>query len=93
MPYTIKYIAKTVIESGYSPIEISEILRTEVFPVVESNLRHPAGECWGFKLDWLEETILGTGKRQTAEQQSSTAQFIREDSSKVCVYLPAGFAK
>jgi hypothetical protein len=91
MPYTSKYIAKTLIESGYSPTEISEILWSEVFPVVECNLRHPAGVCWGFKLDWLQEAILGTGQRQTAEQQSSTAQFIRQEWSKVCVYLPADF--
>ena len=38
-----RYIARTVIESGYGPAEIRGILWDEVFPVLELNLRHPAG--------------------------------------------------
>jgi hypothetical protein len=81
-------IARTVIASGYSPAEIRSILWDEVFPVIEFNLRHPAGVWDGFPIEWLEEGILGSGERQTPEQQPGTARIVCEAWSEVLRYLP-----
>jgi hypothetical protein len=86
-----RFIAKTVVESRYRPAEIRSILWDEVFPVIEFNLRHPAGVWEGFRVEWLEARILGSGERQTAEQQPGTARIVREAWSKVCRYLPSEY--
>ena len=86
-----RLIARTVIESGYSPGEIGSILWDEVFPVIEFNLRHPAGVWDGFRVEWLEERILGGGERQTAQQQPGTARIVQEAWSEVCRYLPSEY--
>ncbi len=86
-----RFIARTVIESGYSPAKIRYILWDEVFPVIEFNLRHPAGVWDGFMVEWLEEKILGPGERQTAEQQPVTAKIVREAWGEVCRNLPSEY--
>jgi hypothetical protein len=86
-----RFIARKVVESGYNPEEIRNILWDEVFPVIEFNLRHPAGVWDGFRVEWLEEKILGPGGRQTAAQQPGTARIIREAWSEVCRYLPSEY--
>src|SRR5437762_2719808 len=83
-----RFIARTVVDSGYSPAEIRSILWDEVFPVIEFNLRHPAGVWEGFQMEWLEEKILGADERQTAQQQPVTARIVQEAWSEVCRYLP-----
>lgn len=45
---TYDYIARVVLETNYSPKEIHSILRNEVFPVLEANLRSVAGEWAGW---------------------------------------------
>src|SRR5690242_10466335 len=86
-----RFIARTIIESGYSPAEIRTILWDEVFPVIEFNLRHPAGVWEGFRVEWLEEKILGGGERQTAAQQPGTAKIVREAWAELCRYLPSEY--
>ena len=86
-----RFIAQRIIESGYTPAEVRRILWAEVFPVIEFNLRHPAGVWEGFRGDWLQETILGAGEKQTAAQQPGTATIVREPWSEVCRYLPGEF--
>jgi hypothetical protein len=54
----LTWIGKQVIASGYSPAEVQSILWNEVFPVLEANLRSPAGVWEGYELDWLEKQIL-----------------------------------
>lgn len=84
-------IARTVINSGYSPADIRGILWDEVFPVIEFNLRHPAGVWEGFPVEWLEEKILDPGGPQTPEQQPETAKIVREAWSEVRRYLPSEY--
>jgi hypothetical protein len=86
-----RFIARTIIESGYSPAQVRSILWEEVFLVIEFNLRHPAGVWEGFRVEWLEEKILGPGERQTAEQQPGTAKIVREAWTEVCRYLPSEY--
>src|SRR5215470_14456729 len=83
-----RFIARRAIASGYAPEELHYILWEEVFPVVEWNLRHPVGEWAGFRIEWLEERILGTGPKQTAEQQPEIAKWIREAWDEVCRCFP-----
>jgi hypothetical protein len=45
----------------------------------------------GFRIEWLEEQILGTRDRQTAERQPATAGIVSEAWGEVCQYLPAEF--
>jgi hypothetical protein len=86
-----RFIARAVIESKYSPAEIRSILWDEVFPIIEFNLRHPAGVWEGFRVEWLEEKILGSGERETAAQQPETARIIRESWTEVCRHLPSEY--
>jgi hypothetical protein len=83
-----RFIARSIIESGYTREELHHILWEEVFPVIEWNLRNPAGVWAGFDLGWLQERILGSAPRQTAEEQPTVAQMIREAWGDVCRYLP-----
>jgi hypothetical protein len=66
-------------------------LWNEVFPVLEFNLRHPAGVWEGLRVEWLEEKILSPGERQTAEQQPGTSRMVRDAWSEVCRYLPSEY--
>jgi mRNA interferase MazF len=86
-----RFIARRIIESGYTPAEVHSILWGEVFPVIEFNLRHPAGVWEGFRGDWLQEQILDSGKKQTAAQQPGTARIVSEAWIEVCLYLPVEF--
>jgi hypothetical protein len=84
-------IARHIMESGYRPEELLEILWDEVFPVVEWNLRHPAGVWSGFRADWLQDAILNPAGRQTPDQQPATARIVREAWAEVCRYLPGEY--
>jgi len=85
-----RFIARAVIESKYSPGEIRSILWDEVFPVVEFNLRHPAGVWEGFRVSVGGENSR-SGERQTAAQQPGTAKIIREAWTEVCRHLPSEY--
>lgn len=86
--YNYEYVAKRVAESGYSLPLVGAILWDEVFPVVEWNLRHPAGEWTPFNLDWLEKQIRNTESKESAATQPGTAAIVREAWVEVCRYLP-----
>jgi len=76
-----KHIAKTIVESAYTPAEVHAILWDEVFPVIEWNLRNPCGVWEGFRGEYLEERILTATDRQSASQQPITARIVRQACS------------
>lgn len=86
-----RWIAESVLKSGYSPLEVRAILWYEVFPRIEVNLRHPAGEWIGFRADWLQEVILSPPNKNTATEQPQTAAIIRDTWVNVCRFLPEEF--
>jgi hypothetical protein len=86
-----RHVARAVVASGFTPAEVRRILWEEVFPVLEFNLRHPAGEWVGFRGEWLQALILGRGERQTADQQPGTAGAVRAAWAEVCWFLPEEF--
>ena len=45
---TFDYVARVVLDTGYSPQEIHSILWGEVFPALEGNLKSIAGEWAGW---------------------------------------------
>ena len=51
-------IATVLWSSEYSEVELNEILRKEVAPVVRANLSSAAGTWEGFDQEWLEAEIL-----------------------------------
>src|SRR5215207_1767739 len=51
-------IADVLAASGYSRIELDEILWRELCPVLGWNLAPVAGEWAGFDMKWVEERIL-----------------------------------
>lgn len=83
-----QWIAKVVTESGYSPTEIRRILWEEVFHVLESNLRDPAGVNWGYPHDWLEKNLKVSEGRVCPTPGGYPASAIREEWAKVCTFLP-----
>ncbi len=59
-----RYLARVLASSPYSLLELSEILSSEVHPVVHWNLRCVAGAWSGFDPEWLEEQILDNLQRK-----------------------------
>lgn len=51
-------IADVLASSGYADEELDRILWQELCPVLEVNLRNPAGEWTGFDMQHVEERIL-----------------------------------
>jgi hypothetical protein len=89
--WDFKSIANVVLSSGDEPADLRAILWKEVFPAIESNLRHPAGEWVGFSGEQLEKLILGPSPKQSPEQQPGTAQIIRKTWADVCQFLPGNY--
>ncbi|RKR14248.1 hypothetical protein CLV91_0323 [Maribacter vaceletii] len=58
--YTLKSIAKKIIESPYSLKKVKEINTYELFPVLHYNLLSGAGVWTGFDEDWLINSILNS---------------------------------
>ncbi len=54
---TYRHIARKINESPFSLEEVKEIDRTEVFPVLYSNLLSVAGVWGGFQEEWLVSAI------------------------------------
>jgi hypothetical protein len=86
-----RLVASRVLESGYNPDEVRAILWLEVFPAIECNLRHPAGEWVGFSADTMEKLILGDSPKKTASEQPRTAAIIQEAWVEVCRHLPQNY--
>ena len=55
----MRWLGRTLRESGYTLPELEHILRTEVAPIVGGNLLSVVGVWSGFDLNWLEAQILG----------------------------------
>lgn len=54
---TFDYIARVIVDTGYSRAKTENILWGEVYPVLEANLRSIAGEWAGWSDDWLLEHL------------------------------------
>jgi hypothetical protein len=88
---TFAYIARVVIETGYSAKQVHDILWGEVFPVLESNLRSIAGEWAGWPDDWLLEH-LRVGERRVNKRRGAIAKQIIRCWDLVASRLPPEFA-
>ena len=92
-----RHIAQTIIASGYTPSEVQSILWEEVYPVVECNLRSPAGEWGGFDPDWLQQQILSGLHRRTLPMRMagalpySPARMVRKEWEELLPFLPEHF--
>lgn len=77
-------IARTITESGYTAEEVEQILWSELFPVLECNLRDPAGIWDGFDMEWVECEILQRRGDRTPMAQPQSASRIRDKWAEVC---------
>lgn len=85
---TFDYVARAVLETGYSPFEVQSILWYEVFPVLEANLRSVVGEWAGWTDDWLLEHLK---VREMAAARPGNNDIAREISrcwGRVALRLP-----
>lgn len=89
---TCDYIARVVLETGYSPKEIHSILWNEVFPVLEANLRSVAGEWAGWTDEWLLEHLSASDELEPRKGRGSIAKEIARCWSQVATRLPPGYA-
>lgn len=90
-----KYIARVILESGFTPEEIHHILWHEVFPSVGDNLRSVAGEWAGFNPEWLKSRILFVISQDKPSLAAggiisvkSLIEITKQEWLKVCCYLP-----
>lgn len=56
--FAYNYIARTCVDSHYSPKECAEILWHEVYPICIGNLFSMAGVWGAFNQEWLEHEII-----------------------------------
>ncbi len=88
---TFAYVAKTIIESDYSPEEVQTILWGEIFPALESNLRSVAGEWAGWTDDWLLKHLTVCERPLPQAGAGSVAAEISRCWSEVVSRLPPEF--
>lgn len=62
--YTHRYIARTIIEAGYTLEEARMIDKVEVFPVLYDNRLQVIGDWMGWNEDWLVEAITQSLARE-----------------------------
>jgi len=87
------YIAKTVVETGYTREEMHTILWSEVYPVLKNNLRSVAGVWSGWSDDWLLENIrVSSGKPSGIYGLSRLSREIKRCWAEVASRLPVGYA-
>lgn len=84
---TCRAIARDVRASEYSPEEIQRILWDEVYPVLEANLREPAGVWDGFDTTWLERQILGSRGRPAPRRHRMTERIVRDGWAQVLKFV------
>ncbi len=89
---TFDYVARVVLETGYSPKEIHSILWGEVFPVLEANLRSVAGEWVGWPDDWLLEHLTVINELEARSGDGNVAKEIARCWGHVATRLPLGYA-
>ena len=86
---SLKLIAEVLAQSGYSDEELQSILFREVYPVLISNLYHPAGIWDGFRLEWLEEQIISNWSAREHEPATpSDYWMIKTEWQKIREFLP-----
>ncbi|NVK74164.1 hypothetical protein C0J08_14065 [Marinomonas sp. CT5] len=97
---TYRYIAKVVVESGYEPQEIHDILWKEVLPAVGDNLRIVAGEWAGFNPEWLKERILSVMSQDSFTMTDwglisvdSLIDMTKQEWAKVCCHMPSSISE
>jgi hypothetical protein len=90
--FTYDYIARTVLEAGYTPEEMREILWGEVFPVLEGNLRSVAGVWAGWPDEWLLKHLKVSSGVSAIQSDGGVVREIRECWSRVASRLPAEYA-
>ncbi len=89
---TYDYIARSVLEAGYAPEEVSVILWGEVFPVLEGNLRSVAGVWAGWPDDWLLKNLKVSSGISAIPSENGIAREIKACWSRVASRLPAEYA-
>lgn len=89
---TFDYVARAVVETGYSPQEIHSILWSEVFPALEANLKSIAGEWAGWTDEWLLEHLSVCEVSTNKQGDSSIIKEIRRCWEQVATRLPPGYA-
>ncbi len=89
---TFDYVARVVVETGYSPQEIHSILWSEVFPALEANLKSIAGEWAGWTDEWLLEHLSVCEVSTKKHGDSSIIKEIRRCWEQVATRLPPGYA-
>jgi hypothetical protein len=85
-------IAAVVLDSGYTPSEVRDILWQELFPIIEVNVRGPAGVWDGYPVDWLEGKILQLRPTGFQPEQRVSASIIVDEWRRVLKYLPSEFS-
>ncbi len=55
-----RYIAKCILECGYTVSEAERILYEEVYPLLIPNLLTIVGECFGWDREWLASAIIAS---------------------------------
>jgi hypothetical protein len=95
-----KYIAKVVVDSGYEPQEIHNILWKEVLPAVGDNLRIVAGEWAGFNPEWLKERILSVIAQDSFTMADgglisvdALIDITQQEWEKVCSHMPSSISE
>ena len=83
-----KHIARQLIVSGYSVLEIEQILFEEVHPVLYINFKSVAGEWSGFGREFVEEAITEYLKKT---QRSGILKTIKQKFKNIDVARFNGF--
>lgn len=93
-----KHIARVILESGFTPEEIHQILWHEVFPSVGDNLRSVAGEWAGFNPEWLKSRILFVISQDAPPMSpegiisvKELIEITQQEWLKVCGHLPTDY--
>jgi hypothetical protein len=89
---TFDYVARVVLDTGYSPQEIHNILWGEVFPVLEGNLKSIAGEWAGWTDEWLLERLSVCEASTNKLGDSGIVKEISRCWGQVAVRLPSAYA-
>lgn len=88
---TFDYVARVVLETGYSPQEIHSILWGEVFPALEENLKSVAGEWVGWTDEWLLEHLSVCEVSTSKLGDSSVIKEIRRCWGQVATRLSPAY--
>ena len=77
---TFDYVARVVLESGYRPEQVGQVLWAELYPVLAANLA------------WLLEHIRPASEPARQGGHGSAAREIRRCWAEIAARLPTGFS-